>query len=120
MRQARPLSACIRTGAIRRDDETTFLGCFDKSVREKGLGELMSPSRPDFCGPHYFRVFCFHAVCIRVQKVNLRIDVGEMQVDYAEIAQKEHLDSLSIEVRKLKDKLKDIHNQQEYQRVSRV
>lgn len=51
------------------------------------------------------------------QRFNLRIDMGEMVVDYAEIAKKDHLDSLSIEVRKLKDKLRDIHSQQEFQRV---
>ena len=51
------------------------------------------------------------------QRVNLRIDVGEMMLDYTEIAKKDQLDSLSVEIRKLRDKLKDIHSQQEFQRV---
>jgi hypothetical protein len=48
--------------------------------------------------------------------VEVKIDVGEMAVDFAEVAKREHLDSLSVEVRKLRYKLEDIHQQQEYLR----
>ncbi len=47
----------------------------------------------------------------------MKFDVGEMAIDYNEIAKKDHLDNLSLEVRKLRDKLNDIHQNQEFQKV---
>lgn len=49
-------------------------------------------------------------------KVQVKFDIGEMAIDYTEIAKKDHLDNLSLEVRKLRDKLNDIHQNQEYQK----
>lgn len=55
--------------------------------------------------------------CPPEQKVQIKFDIGEMAIDYTEIAKKDHLDNLSLEVRKLRDKLNDIHQNQEYQKV---
>ena len=53
------------------------------------------------------------------QRFQVKFDVGEMAIDYTDVAKKEHLDHLSVEVRKLRDKLNDIHQSQEYQKVRR-
>lgn len=50
------------------------------------------------------------------QKVDLSIDVGEMAIDYAEVAKREHLTDLELEVRKLNDKAKDVLNEMKYQK----
>lgn len=50
------------------------------------------------------------------QKVDLSINVGEMAIDYAEVAKREHLTDLELEVRKLNDKAKDVLNEMKYQK----
>ena len=50
------------------------------------------------------------------QRVDLTLSVGEMAVDYTEVAKKEHLTELEVEIRKLNDKLRDIMKEVEYQR----
>lgn len=52
----------------------------------------------------------------RAQRVDLTLSVGEMAVDYTEVAKKEHLTELEVEIRKLNDKLRDIMKEVEYQR----
>lgn len=49
-------------------------------------------------------------------RVDLALDVGETGIDYAEVARKEHLSDLEVEVRRLNDKLKDVMKEQQYQR----
>lgn len=39
-----------------------------------------------------------------------------MAIDYDEVAKKEHLSTLEVEVRKLNDKMRDVMKQQAYQR----
>jgi hypothetical protein len=53
-------------------------------------------------------------------RLDLRLDVGEMGIDYAEVAKKEHLTELEVEVRRLNDKVKDIMKEQAYQREREV
>jgi hypothetical protein len=48
--------------------------------------------------------------------VDLKLDVGEGGLDYAEVAKKEHLSELEVEIRKLNDKVKDVLAEQTYQR----
>jgi hypothetical protein len=55
-----------------------------------------------------------------LQRFDLRLDVGEMGVDYVEVARKEHLTELEVEVRRLNDKVKDIVREQGYQRDREV
>jgi hypothetical protein len=50
------------------------------------------------------------------QKLELKLDVGEMAIDYDEVAKREHLTDLELEVRKLNDKVQDVINEQKYQR----
>ncbi len=50
------------------------------------------------------------------QRVDLKLDVGESGLDYAEVAKKEHLTELELEIRKLNDKVKDVLNEQSYQK----
>jgi hypothetical protein len=50
------------------------------------------------------------------QRVDLKLDVGEGGLDYAEVAKKEHLSELEVEIRKLNDKVKDVLAEQTYQR----
>uniref|UniRef100_A0A7S1G8D0 GOLD domain-containing protein n=1 Tax=Bicosoecida sp. CB-2014 TaxID=1486930 RepID=A0A7S1G8D0_9STRA len=67
-----------------------------------------------------------HIVCFQLSgqffgtptevRVDLRLNVGEMAIDYAEIARKEHLSTLELEVRKLNDKMRDVKREQNYQR----
>lgn len=52
----------------------------------------------------------------RPQRVDLALNVGEMAVDYTEVAKREHLTGLEVEIRKLNDKLRDIMKEVEYQR----
>ncbi|KAA0149074.1 hypothetical protein FNF27_04564 [Cafeteria roenbergensis] len=49
-------------------------------------------------------------------KLDLSINVGEMAIDYAEVAKREHLTDLELEVRKLNDKAKDVLNEMKYQK----
>ena len=42
------------------------------------------------------------------QRVDVKLDVGEGGLDYAEVAKKEHLSELELEIRKLNDKVKDV------------
>jgi hypothetical protein len=53
-------------------------------------------------------------------RFDLRLDVGEMGIDYGEVAKKEHLTELEVEVRRLNDKVKDIMKEQAYQREREV
>ena len=53
-------------------------------------------------------------------RLDLKFDVGEMGIDYGEVAKKEHLSELEVEVRRLNDKLKDIMKEQNYQREREV
>jgi len=39
-----------------------------------------------------------------------------MAIDYAEVAKREHLSDLELEVRRLNDKVQDVINEQKYQR----
>lgn len=48
--------------------------------------------------------------------MDLKLDVGEGGLDYAEVAKKEHLSELEVEIRKLNDKVKDVLAEQTYQR----
>lgn len=50
------------------------------------------------------------------QRVDVKLDVGEGGLDYAEVAKKEHLSELELEIRKLNDKVKDVLAEQSYQR----
>ena len=45
-----------------------------------------------------------------------QLDVGETGIDYAEVAKREHLSELEVEMRRLNDKLKDLGKEQLYQR----
>lgn len=54
------------------------------------------------------------------QKFDLRVDVGETTIDYTEVAKKEHLSSLEVEIRRLNNKAKDIMSQQAYQREREI
>lgn len=49
------------------------------------------------------------------QRVDLKLDVGEGGLDYAEVAKKEHLSDLELEIRKLNDKVKDVLAEHAYQ-----
>jgi hypothetical protein len=49
--------------------------------------------------------------------VDLKLDVGEGGLDYEEVAKKEHLSELELEIRKLNDKVKDVLAEQSYQRT---
>ena len=51
-----------------------------------------------------------------LQRLDLKLDVGEMAIDYSEVAKKEHLSGLDLEVRRLNDKAMDIMKEQKYQR----
>ena len=48
------------------------------------------------------------------------MDVGETTIDYTEVAKKEHLSALEVEVRRLNNKAKDIMAQQGYQREREI
>ena len=54
------------------------------------------------------------------QRVDLKLDVGEGGLDYAEVARKEHLNELELEIRKLNDKVKDVLSEQSYQRTREI
>lgn len=53
-------------------------------------------------------------------RFDLKLSVGEMGIDYAEVAKKEHLSELEVEIRRLNDKVKDIMREQSYQREREV
>ena len=53
-------------------------------------------------------------------RFDLALDVGETGIDYAEVAKREHLSELEVEVRRLNDKLKDLTKEQAYQREREV
>jgi hypothetical protein len=53
-------------------------------------------------------------------RFDLRLDVGEMGIDYTEVAKREHLTELEVEVRRLNDKVKDILKEQGYQREREI
>lgn len=52
----------------------------------------------------------------RRYRLDLSLAVGETGVDYAEVAKREHLSELEVEMRRLNDKLKDLTKEQLYQR----
>ncbi len=49
-------------------------------------------------------------------RLSPQLDVGETGIDYAEVAKREHLSELEVEMRRLNDKLKDLGKEQLYQR----
>lgn len=49
-------------------------------------------------------------------RFDLKLDVGETGIDYAEVAKREHLSDIEVEIRRLNDKMKDIIKEQQYQR----
>lgn len=49
-------------------------------------------------------------------RFDIKLDVGETGIDYQEVAKREHLSDLEVEIRKLNDKVKDIIREQQYQR----
>ena len=49
-------------------------------------------------------------------RLDLKLDVGETGIDYTEVAKREHLSELEVEMRRLNDKLKDLSKEQLYQR----
>jgi hypothetical protein len=55
-----------------------------------------------------------------MQRFDLRVDVGETAVDYNEVAKREHLTTLEVELRRLNDKIRDISKEQSYQREREV
>jgi p24 family protein alpha len=72
-----------------------------------------------------------HSICIspnstrwvgeaRQVRMDLRINVGEMAIDYQEVAKKEHLGELGLQLRRINDKIQDIHREQTYQRRREV
>lgn len=48
--------------------------------------------------------------------LDLSLTVGEMAINYEEVAKREHLTELEVEIRKLNDKLRDIMKEVHYQR----
>lgn len=57
---------------------------------------------------------------MRAQRFDLTINIGEMAIDYSEVAKTEHLSSLEVEMRKLNDKAVDIQREQQYQRSREI
>jgi hypothetical protein len=55
-----------------------------------------------------------------LQRFDLHVDVGETTIDYSEVAKKEHLSTLEVEIRRLNNKAKDIMSQQSYQREREI
>ena len=55
-----------------------------------------------------------------LQKFELQLDVGSTAINYDEVAKKEHLSTLALEVRKLNDKVQDIIKSQNYQQVGKT
>ena len=55
-----------------------------------------------------------------MQRFDLHVDVGETTIDYNEVAKKEHLSTLEVEIRRLNNKAKDIMAQQAYQREREI
>merc|ERR1712137_248009 len=53
-------------------------------------------------------------------RFDLHVDVGETTIDYNEVAKKEHLSTLEVEIRRLNNKAKDIMAQQAYQREREI
>jgi len=56
------------------------------------------------------------APAARATSLSPQLDVGETGIDYAEVAKREHLSELEVEMRRLNDKLKDLGKEQLYQR----
>ena len=52
-----------------------------------------------------------------LQKVDIKIDVGERAIEYGAIAKKDGLDDMTIKVKRLVDKVGDIRSEQQYMRV---
>ncbi|MES1906886.1 MAG: hypothetical protein MHM6MM_000113 [Cercozoa sp. M6MM] len=68
-----------------------------------------------------------HTVCVstttshwfgqnREFRVELGLEVGEEATDYEEMAKVEHLSAIEVEIRKLNDKVRDIRQEQAYQK----
>jgi len=53
---------------------------------------------------------------LKTYRVQLALDYGEQAQDYTQIAKAEHLSAIEVEVRKLNDKIKQIRNEQDYQK----
>lgn len=53
-------------------------------------------------------------------RLDLKLDVGETGIDYTEVAKKEHLTELELEIRRLNDKMNDIRKEQLYQREREI
>jgi hypothetical protein len=70
-----------------------------------------------------------HVVCViaaapstyysgkKLLRCQLQLDFGETAVDYSSIAKAEHLSAIEVEVRKLGDKVKQIRQEQDYQKA---
>ncbi len=53
---------------------------------------------------------------VRTFRFSLAMDYGEAATDYTEIAQREHLSAIEVEIRKLNDKIRGVRGEQSYQR----
>jgi len=49
-------------------------------------------------------------------KLHLNMETGQRAIDYEELAKQEHLTSLELQVKKLNDRIKDIRDEQSYQK----
>eukprot|EP00823_Brevimastigomonas_motovehiculus_P003639 TRINITY_DN2255_c0_g1_i1.p1 TRINITY_DN2255_c0_g1~~TRINITY_DN2255_c0_g1_i1.p1 ORF type:complete len:219 (-),score=53.01 TRINITY_DN2255_c0_g1_i1:182-838(-) len=49
-------------------------------------------------------------------RFELLMESGHQAIDYAEVAQEEHLTAIEVEIRKLNDKIRSIRNEQMYQK----
>eukprot|EP01138_Halocafeteria_seosinensis_P015548 gb/GECG01015866.1/.p1 GENE.gb/GECG01015866.1/~~gb/GECG01015866.1/.p1 ORF type:complete len:228 (+),score=34.82 gb/GECG01015866.1/:1-684(+) len=72
-----------------------------------------------------------HSICLgtnntrwfgepRQFKFELQLDVGSTAINYEDVAKKEHLSTLALEVRKLNDKVQDIIKSQSYQQEREI
>ena len=59
---------------------------------------------------------CFSNKGLQETRVGLEIKVGVAAKDYSEVAKKEHLEPLQVELRRLEDAAKEIHEEQLYMR----
>lgn len=50
------------------------------------------------------------------QRLDLKLNIGETAIDYSEVAKREHLSALELEVRRLNDKVRDVIKEQTYMR----
>jgi len=103
---------------------TVFLPC------RMSLVARASPKHPPHVGLHLLQEgrFAFtalqgeHHLCLSVEgqslgqdfRIHLEIKVGLNDVDYEKVAKKEHLSSLELQVRKLKDDVNRVTSEQSY------